>query len=418
MTFMANANIKTSGRFGVIWMMPIIVIFFFGGFLQYIGLLSQTQTNWLALLLFGHVFVRSDSLKQIKYEALLFVFIVFIGLQSLSHGSPLSNTFTYIYYVACTIIAAIAGRVYASRIALAVSAKSFFNFAKIFLLIELAVVVVQRVFTDQFIGLSRAPIGYIDAIFGTMYLQSDAALAAVCELLTIASFLIQCRRGDRAIISVLSFMIVFLGNSNAAKIAIILIFVLLIIQNGYRSLYGSRYYLNILLVILAVPVALVAYSPLATLLSDFFAQALDEYYHRGAWVSAARFSPMGQVFAEGVSFFGQGALTYYNPITKEWLYNAGFSTIYSLYVDFGLVGLLLYLMYQFILVLKFTRNYIEFLIFASVFILFMILNFALTDLAFVFSYNLVLYLTYIRGKWAVRVRHQRSGALSARERGI
>ena len=40
------------------------------------------------------------------------------------------------------------------------------------------------------------------------------------------------------------------------------------------------------------------------------------------------------------SFFGDGLLTYYNPINKEWLFNAGFNTYLTILVDIGIAGIL------------------------------------------------------------------------------
>ncbi|TCM17664.1 hypothetical protein EDF56_1055 [Novosphingobium sp. PhB165] len=399
----------TEETFGLLWKMPLILIFLAGGFLQYTGILSQTQSNWLALVLFSHVFLAHTGWRQLKYEVPLIIFLLFITLDYFRHSSPISYTVTYFYYIVCTIIAAVAGRVYALRIASSISTELFFNIVKVFLFIQLIAVTVQRVFTEQFISFARVPIGYIDAIFGTFFLQSDASLAAVCELLTISTFLFRCRLRDRFIVSGLSLSVIFLVNSNAAKAAIILIFALLLAYSIYRKFnIAGRYGLNIVFSIAVTLFIPIAYSPLLHFLTDFFAQATNDYYHRGAWQTSARFSPMGQMFAEGIHLFGRGALTYYNPITKRWLYNAGFSTVYSLYLDFGLIGLLLYCFYQFNLVLKFARNYFEFVIFMCVFVLFMTFNFALTDLAFVFTFNMILRLNYLRGRSSSHISYKRT----------
>jgi hypothetical protein len=388
----------TDGAFGFFWTMPTILIFLVGGFLQYIGLLSQTESNWFALLLFSHVLFRYAGWNQIGHEGLLGLFLLFIALSYFQRGGPISYTLTYFYYISCSIIAAVAGRVYASRIASLVSTESYFSIAKWFLLIELVVVSVQSLFTKQFISLSRAHIGDIDAVFGTFFLQSDAALAAVCELLTISTFTLYGRSKDRIIIALLSFAIIFLGNSNTAKFAILLILVLLLVYDLYMRLHIGRYVMNILITLGAVFVVSIMYSLLSGSLTDFVTQATNDYYRRESWVTATRFSPFGQIFAEGINFFGRGPLTYYNPITKEWLYNAGLSTLYSLYIDFGAVGLFIYYLYQCVLIARSTRNYLEFMIFACVLVLFSIFNFALTDITFVFSFNAVLYLNYLRGR--------------------
>lgn len=401
-------NIAIDRTIGFLWKMPMILIFFVGGSIQYFGILSQTQSNWIALFLFSHVFFRIAAWRQIKYEGILFLFLLLVVLDHSQHQSPVSYALTYFYYIACTIIAAVAGRVYALRIASLVSTESYFKVAKLFLFVELIVVIIQRSFTDQFISFARAPIGYTDAIFGTFFLQSDATLAAVCELLTISAFFLHCKATDRFVISALSFAVIFLGNSNTAKMATILIFTLLLVHYIYGRLHTGRYGFNIIATLVVAFFIMIVYSPASTFFADFFAKATGDYYRRDAWISASRFAPMGQIFAEGIDFFGQGALTYYNPITKIWLYDAGFSTIYSLYLDFGIIGLSIYLLYQFVLIFRFAKNYFEFIIFACVFIFFMTFNFALTDLTFVFSFNVILCLNHLRGRSVSRARYKRT----------
>lgn len=386
-------------KLGLLWRLPILFLFAGGGILQYLGALSQTESNWIALILFLHVFMIRAAWNQLRYEIPLFIFIMFVVLHRFEYATPASYTLTYLYYLTCAIIAAVAGRMFAMRIASSDGISSLMKFAKIFLSIQLFFVVIQSVFTEQFIALSGAKIGYVDAIFGTLFLQSDAALAAVCELLIICAFLFSSKVADRFIISATSLLIIFLGNSNASKIAVLLICALLLIGGAYRSLSAKgRHGFNILAFATVTPILIILYSLTSSWIVEFFVQAADGYYRREAWETASRFSPIGQIFTEGVNMFGYGALTYYNPITKEWLYNAGFSTIYSLYLDFGLVGILLYLYYQLFLMVRFTYNYIQFFAFFCVLAFFMVFNFALTDLAFVFAFNAVLYLNYLEGR--------------------
>lgn len=403
---------ENSERFGLLWLLPIMLIFLVGGMTQYAGLLSQTQSNWLALLLFSHVFLKRPAWAQIRHETLLFLFLLFMFVDYFRIGNPASYTLTYVYYVLCTIVAAVSGRVYASRVARSMSTESFFKIVKIFLSIELFVVSTQRLFTEQFISLSRVPIGSIDAIFGTFFLQSDAALAAVCELLTISTFLFSNQARDRFVVAAMSLAIIFMGNSNTAKIAIVFLLVLAFVYDAYGRLRVGRYAFNILALVGIVSISALLYSPLSGLLTEFSVQATKDYYHRDSWETASRFSPMGEMFANGINFLGQGALTYYNPLTKRWLYNAGFSTIYSLYLDFGLAGMLFYFTYQIMILVKFTRNYLEMAIFLGVFVFFISFNFALTDLAFVFSFNAVLYMNYLRGKSSAYMDHKLKPLLS------
>jgi hypothetical protein len=408
-------RVSTNGSFGLLWILPLSLIFLVGGIFQYIGILSQTQSNWLALIMFIPVLFTASGWKQIRYETLLLLFIGYIITDHFRHNLPLSYTLTYLYYVICTVIAAVAGRIYASRIAIFTGNDTFFKIIKIFLIIQLLVVSFQRAFTAQFIAFSRAPIGEIDAIFGTFFLQSDAALAAVCELLTISTFMLHCRARDRYTIASLSTAIIFLANSNTAKFAILFIIALLIIYDIYLRLGLGRVAFNLLLILGFILIASIMYNPASGWFSAFYNEASMDYYRRGSWTSAARFSPIGQIFSEGVHFFGSGALTYYNPITKTWLYNAGFSTFYSLYLDFGVLGLLLYYAYQILLVIKLTRSYFEFVIFICVFVLFAAFNFALTDMTFVLSFNLILNLNYLRGRSSLDMYRKRISARSIME---
>jgi hypothetical protein len=199
-------------------------------------------------------------------------------------------------------------------------------------------------------------------------------------------------------ISGISLLIVFLLNSDTSKASILFVVILSAIYSLHASLRVGRVAFNALLVLAVISFFLIALNSFSGVFTDFFTQARGDYYHRDSWMYASRFSPLGQMFADGVDFLGGGALTYYNPITKEWLYNAGFSTFYSLYIDFGIPGLALYYAYQIVLVLRLTRNYLESAIFLCVLLLFSFFNFALTDLAFTFSFNLALYLNYLLGR--------------------
>lgn len=391
---MSQSNLIGIRNFTLRWYAPIILIFLVGGLLQYLGLISPTQTNWLSLFLLGHVFLLRSSWRQIKHEVLIFLLLVFIGVVHFYHGTPLAYTATYIYYAICTVLAAIAGRVYAQRTTYKLNVKIFFKFVKYFLVLELAITSIQAVYTEQFINLSQAPIGYVDAIFGTFFLQSDAALAAVCELLVISAFFLPCKTNDRLVISLLSIGVIATGNSSAAKLTVVLLLLLLYGNSIYKRLGFGRHGFNILILFVVTCTIFAMYGSLLELTTNFLVRAVEDYDHREAWETASRFAPLGQIYAERINLIGRGALTYYNPITKQWLYNSGFSTLYSLYLDFGLIGALIYYAYQVNLIFKFTTSVAEFTSFLIVLASFSLFNFALTDVAFVFSFNAILYLNH------------------------
>lgn len=394
----AMIKTKSENSLNFVWLIPVIFIFAVGGFLQYLGVLSVTQSNWIVLLLLSRVFFNVSSWRQIRKEALLFVFVLLIFFDFFYRGGSLSYTFTYLYYLTCAIIGAVSGREYASKITRSATLEKFIIIVKTFLFVELATVTFQRFFTETFVSLSRNNIGYIDAIFGTLFIKSDAVLAVICILLVASSFFLKIRTRDQVLISILASSIVFMTNSNTSQFSFIFVSFCLLSYLIYIRLDNLKYLANIFLIISISVLLYICHDLFFAWYDDFLRQATVDYYHRHMGEDASRFSPLGQIFSEGLSLFGSGALTYYNPITKEWLYNSGFGTFYCLYVDFGLFGFLLYFIYQIFVVFRLTKNYIEFVIFASVFIFFMFFNFALTDLAFLFSFNFLLNLNYLWGR--------------------
>lgn len=402
---------KSSAHHKLIWLMPVIFIFFAGGSLQYFGVLSVTQSNWIALALLSGVFFGVSGWRQGGKEAPLFIFIILIFVDFLYRGGPLSYTLTYLYYLVCAVIGAVSGREYASKIARTLKVEKFAKILQIFLLIELAVVALQKTFTETFIGISRINIGYIDAIFGTLFVQSDAGLATICILAVSSAFFLKFRAIDQLVISILAASIVFMTNSDTSKVSFVFVSFCLFSYLLYIRLGVLKYLANGFLVLSISVLLYIGYESFFALSDNFLRQAAVDYYRMHPGGDASRFSPLGQIFSEGLSLFGNGALTYYNPITKEWLYNSGFGTFYCLYIDFGLIGFSLYFIYQIILIIILTKNYIEAIIFSSIFIFFMFFNFALTDLAFTFSFNFFLNLNYLRGRsnrLRRRTRHPQS----------
>jgi hypothetical protein len=264
-----------------------------------------------------------------------------------------------------------------------------------FLALELFTVGLQRIFTNQFVSSAKVPIGFTDAIFGTLFLQSDAVLAAICEIACVLCMTMSNSIRSRLLTFALAYSIVFLGNSNAAMVALTVVTVILLLEAIYRNLRGGKVLFNIIACGALLILGYVSFTLLYGFFDTFIFQASREYYRADSAEMVSRFAPLGQMFSENINFFGNGALTYYNPITKRWLYNAGFSTIYSLYIDFGAVGLMLYFIYQLSVILKFSRSYLIVLAQAVIFGSFAQFNFALSDVTFVFFFNLGLGFNYL-----------------------
>jgi len=389
-----NTTHTSRGRLSFRWILPIILIYLAGGTIQYFGLASVTQCNILGLLLLMPIFLWRSSWRQAHLEWPIVIFILFVILFHLTKRPPLGNTLTYVYYLLCTLVAAVAGRAYSNRWYGRWPARRFFRFAKWFLVLQLCVTFVQANFTETYVQLARVPIGYEDAIFGTFFLQSDAALAAVCELLVILAFILPCSLRNRVQLTILALGVVFLGNSKAAQGSILTLILLFTLYAAAHSARLTKSGFGLLAVLAVMVYAALSFSLWSDHVTVFFQQAQDDYFRRDQWETASRFAPLGQIISQGIDIFGQGPLTYYNPIEKTWLYNSGFSTLYTLYIDFGLLGFSLYFLYQSSLIFKFAKSIRERLAFFLVLASFSSFNFALSDLSFVFFFNFALMEVY------------------------
>lgn len=376
------------------WLAPLALLYLIGGSIQYIGILSPTQCTIVLLALFCHVFFYRSTWRIALSELPILIFLAFVLIYHLANKPPASNTLTYIYYLICTIVVSVAGRVYAFHLVDLESLKNFFRICRWFLVIQLAVTLFQFSFTETFVAFSRGSVNPVDAMFGSLFLKSDASLAAICQLIVIAAFLLPCLARERFLLTVLAILIIFIANSKAAQGSILLLIALLSVRQLGYSVGFQRYGFGILGVAAAILCAAVTFPIWSDYVSAFLTRAQEDYFRRDEWVSASRFAPIGEMVSKRLDVFGQGPLTYYNPITKTWLYNSGFSTIYMLYIDYGALGLALFLFYVARLVFKFASKVVPKLAFFLVITTFIIFNFALWDAGFLFFLNFILALNY------------------------
>ncbi|WP_180055709.1 hypothetical protein [Acinetobacter sp. YH12142] len=379
------------------WMLPILFLYLFAGTFQYLGVISPTQCNFIVLFLFIHIFKFYSSWRQLRIEFLLFLFLIFIIVYHFIVDAKISYTSTYVYYLICTIIAACSGRIYANRLFGEYGTLSntvFFKISKIFLFIQLLVTIIQASFTESYISFSKAAIGYEDAIFGTLFLQSDATLATICELMILSVYLLPSKYNEKIIITILGVFVVFLGNSKAAQLIILIILLILFFKFIFDKIKSYKLGFKILIWLFFILLFCFTYSEWSIYLYNFIQEAQYDYQRKDEWITAPRFAPFGEIFQTGISWFGQGPLTYYNPIEKTWLYNSGFSTIYVLYFDYGLLGFILYFAYQTFLILKFGVNFTAKMILFIILLSYMNFNLVLTDIGFIFMFNFTLLLLY------------------------
>ena len=377
-----------------IWPVPLLLLYVFGGAIQYLGWLTPTQCNMVVLAMFCGLLLRRKYWHTVRYEWPLLLLGVYFVVSGFARGTPTIATVVYLYYLVCALLAAPAGRLLAEELVEHHRTRATFHAVLAVLALELPIVALQHRYAATFAAHSVIRVGTVDAVFGTFPLNSDSVLAAGCALAVIGYSFISQRLRHIVTAACLASAIIFLGHSDAMQGIFALLLIPVFISHLYRRTTLRRYRRVIMLLGLLVALAalvIVSRSAYNGFLA-FRSLAASEYATRSNWISAGRFAPWGQFFDENALhlLFGHGALSYYNPLSKEWLYNSGFSTVYSLSIDFGLVALLAYAAYQVRVILAVSpyRLFAYFLI--AVWVAFMAFNDVLPNVAFIFELNFTL----------------------------
>lgn len=392
----------TKKHLRLIWSLPLLLLYVVGGAIQYAGWLSPTKCNIIVLCTFCFLLRYREFWRTARYECPILLLAAYFVVSGLMRGtSPLATT-VYLYYSACLLLAAPAGRLLAKELVTRNRTQVARHILVACLALELPIAAMQHLYATAFAGHAAFRVGTIDAVFGTFQLNSDSVLSACCVMIVLIYSYTSRRLSHILFVTCLSFAVIFLGHSKAMQGTYIMLLLPIFGVTLYHRTTIKRYNHIFKLVgwlLLFVIVAFAARTIYGDL-AQFQSEAVSDYATRDDWVTAARLAPWGELFQSSLAqlIFGHGALTYYNPITKNWLYNAGFSTAYSLSIDFGLVGLFGYLAYQIRIIFS-VSPYRTFAIFmCAVWLAFILFNDVLPNIAFIFALNFtvsfVMYYSY------------------------
>lgn len=373
------------------WLLPLLLLYVIGGAIQYLGWLSPTKCNIIALSILCLLLRYRGFWRAAKYEVPVLMLVGYFVVSGFARGTSLLSTSVYLYYSACLLLAAPAGRMLANELVTKGRVRITKRVLVTGLALQVPITVLQHQYATEFATHAAFRVGAIDAVFGTFQLNSDSVLGASCIMMVLMYSYTSKRISHALFIIGLSLAIIFLGHSKAMQGTYTILMLPILCVNFYHQTRLKKY--RSTLVLLGWLFAIVTLALVARTIYDGWTQfrsiALSNYSTRHDWVAATRLAPWGELFQSDLVhlLFGNGALTYYNPITKEWLYNAGFSTIYSLSIDFGLVGLLGYMVYQVKLIFS-VSPYRTFAIFLCVvWLAFVSFNDVLPNVAFIFALN-------------------------------
>ncbi|MFK3680394.1 hypothetical protein [Pseudomonas sp. NPDC088890] len=368
------------------------LVFFVGFIIQMVGILSITATNCAALLslvgllLFNRGVDARFKKHTLAYLALLASFFI-IGL---INGSDWLGFLVYLYYFVSPLIVLMSCTLCVNKYY--ITDFHVYRWAPYYLLLQIFLGGFQRVFPQDIVGFSKTQLSLEDTVSGSFYLASDASLAFFCMLLSIFCLSASRMTLRKLIIVLLGSVVVFMTNSKAMQLLHVMVVISVSACHALSRDSVKKVSVYLCLVLSVICVFLFFHAEILSIYQNFLDMLQYAYDKRLAGSAAHRLAPVGELLFGELSFFGNGFLTYFNPLSKEWLYYSGFSLLYSLYLDCGLVGVLLVNLWFLWFIVKNSKSISVALITYGAFFAFSLFNFTLTDLSVLFSMFLLLLL--------------------------
>lgn len=375
----------------------LALCFLGGGLLQFIGAISLTQTNYLILALISlYLGLRPFRIRLSRSEVVLAALTSLVALGPILNGSSLTGVFVYIYYLICPFLAVRFSAALAREWPI-LQEDRFFKWILAFLVLQAILAALQGIYAGEISRISAVQVSTWDVVSGTFYMKSDNALSLFCALASITVIWSSSSKATKALVVAVALLVIGLANSKMFQQASPFLLIWTVLESTFLK---GRYRLVglLLLAIAGAAVGALMYEEVVEVLSNLRSHIYDIYDFRYGDNMADRLAPIGEIIYSPISVLGKGALTYYNPITKEWYYNSGFSLIYSFYFDFGLIGVALVLVYFVALTIELAGTSIRSLTLLVVFLCFCMFSPTITDIAFLLTYSLA---CMMAGGWRV-----------------
>lgn len=379
-----------------------LILYAFGGAIQLTNLLSQTSTNVIVILILFLFIIRNRRIYVDTPELVLLLALASLLIGGIINGSGGAAIGVYLYYFSCIAISFYSAKLLANHPP--ISTKRAFSIAGFILTIQIPTLIFQAAYAEEIAAVSRTAIIPLDVLSGTFYLKSDASLAFTALTLSSATFLLKARH--RYLILIASIAIAFLTNSKASQAAALIVFIALVMRelalhNRIKKTHSILLRFSALFIGLS---ASIFYLDAFKFFLDWILTELSLAYEtRFNYETANRLAVLGELLFGDLSLFGSGFLTYYNPLENSWLYYSGHSLFYSLVIDCGIIGAVVFL----VGIAFFTWKKIEHLFFRAIFLFifltFSFFNFSASDISFLISYFFFIYLAKARADATSRV---------------
>lgn len=360
----------------------MLLCFLLGAPLQITGVLTLTETNYLAISLLVVCFTFRKKVYLDRSTMAMIVLFLYVTFICIFYKSPASYLLVYCYYLLCPVLVFKAGKILSQKITL--SPKAIITYCNYFLLVQMLFAIVQVIAGEQIASFSKIPIFAIDAVSGTFFIKSDASLSMFALLVVLTAFSLGVSAKLKFLSAFISIAIIFLTNSKAIQGLAIVMIPSVLFYSGFlqgRFAVGKR--------VLVFIVLMIALALLMPMILDMYNEMLDvfrdAYYSRYKSEAAGRLAPVGEAIYADFYWIGKGLLTYYNPLSKNWDYYSGFSLVYEFYLDCGFIGLCLITYFFMAFTIENIKdNFYRVAYFGSI-VCFSTFNLVLTDLPFLFA---------------------------------
>jgi hypothetical protein len=360
----------------------MLLCFLLGAPLQITGILTPTETNYLAISLLVVSFTFRKKVYLGRSTMVMIVLFLYVTFVSIFYQNPVSYLLVYYYYLLCPVLVFKAGKILSQKIT--ISSKKIITYCNYFLLVQMLFAIVQVVAGEQIASFSKLPMFAIDAVSGTFFIKSDASLSLFALLVVLSAFSLGGSAKLKFSSAFISLAIIFLANSKAIQGLAIVMIPSVLFYSGFlqgRFAVGKR---TLILIVLMIALAL-----LMPMIVDMFKELLDvfkdAYYSRYKSDTAGRLAPVGEAIYSNFYWIGKGLLTYYNPLSKNWDYYSGFSLVYEFYLDCGFIGLFLIVCFFMVFTIENIKDNFYRMAYFSCIVCFSTFNLVLTDLSFLFA---------------------------------
>lgn len=367
------------------------IVFVFGGLVQFLGGVSITLTNVVALFfLAGYFFwgCRIGFKVDGVFLWLALVVLMFF-LVGVFNGSSSTGFFVYFYYLLSFSLVMLCASLAVRR--KDITCRWLMRAVPVYLMVQIFFCIAQRVWAQDIVSLSRVVISVEDTVSGTFYLASDASLAFFCTIFNVFVFLMGRGYRYKIVVFMITAAVVFLTNSKATQFLFLGVVLCLYVRSAIEGVGRLKVFLCVFGICGGSVFIMLTVMPLLGASQAFYSVLDDAYNTRFIGDAAHRLAPLGELLFGDLKLLGGGYLTYFDPVSKEWLYYSGFSLLYSIYIDCGIFAVLaLYLFVFFFVWSRLGDKYCAIILFFCFFV-FSFFNFSLTDLAAVFSFSVLVF---------------------------